>query len=82
MNVKAEMAKTIDDFFTMFGYPVHRIKKPNLNSRSSWNYVKTVECGITGNCILQDLQTLRKIFDKGVTIWHTNDVGNYNLSNN
>ena len=82
MNVKAEMAKTIDDFFTMFGYPVHRIKTPNLNSRSSWNYVKTVECGITGNCILQDLQTLRKIFDKGVTIWHTNDVGNYNLSNN
>ena len=81
-NVKAEVAKTIDDFFTMFGYPVHRIKKPNLNSRSSWNYVKTVECGITGNCILQDLQTLRKIFDKGVTIWHTNDVGNYNLSNN
>lgn len=82
MNVKAEMAKTIDDFFTMFGYPVHRIKTPNLNSRSSWNYVKTVECGITGNCILQDLQTLRKIFDKGVTIWHTNDVGNYNLANN
>lgn len=82
MNVKAEIAKTIDDYFTMFGYPVHKIKQPNLNSRSSWNYVKTVECGISGNCILQDLQTLRQIFDKGVTIWHTNDVGNYSLSNN
>ena len=25
---------------------------------------------------------LRKIFDTGVTLWHTDDVGNYGLDNN
>ena len=79
--VQAQMAAVIDDYWTMLGYPMHRCKVPNINTRSAWNYVKTVNCALSGSVMLQDLETLRKIFDNGVTIWHTNDVGNYALDN-
>ena len=29
-----------------------------------------------------DLSAIKGIFDKGVTIWHTDSVGDYSLSNN
>lgn len=81
-NVSADVAKTVDDFFSLYGYPVHKIKTPNTNSRSTWNYVKTCGCTLSGNVMQSDLQELRNIFDNGVTLWHTNDIGNYSLDNN
>lgn len=79
---KASMCKVIDDYWSAFGYPIHQIRTPNINSRSSWNYIKTVDCGFQANAELSMLAKYRKIFDDGVTIWHTDDIGNYNLSNN
>ena len=32
--------------------------------------------------MLDDMRKLQAIFDRGVTIWHTNDIGNYSLENN
>lgn len=82
MTITAQMARCIDDFFTAFGYAVNRIKVPNINSRSSWNYIKTNGATFSGSIMLDDMRKLQAIFDRGVTIWHTNDVGNYGLSNN
>lgn len=82
MSVTAEMAKNIDDFFTMYGYATHRIKVPNITGRSSWNFVKTVNCGLHGACVLDDINFLQAMFNRGVTFWHTDDVGNYGLENN
>ena len=82
MTITAQMAHCIDDFFTAFGYAVNRIKVPNINSRSSWNYIKTNGATFSGSIMLDDMRKLQAIFDRGVTIWHTNDVGNYGLSNN
>ena len=79
--VKAQMAKVIDDFWSVYGYPEHRIKIPNTNNRSAWNYVKTVGCALSGAVMPGELQALRNIFDRGVTLWHTDDIGNYSLSN-
>ena len=81
MGVTGKLAASIDDYWTMFGYPVHDVHVPRINTRSSWNFIKTCNCSISGDVMLQDLETLRKIFDNGVTIWHTNDVGNYALDN-
>lgn len=81
MSVTAQMAKTIDDYFTMYGYATHKIKVPNTTGRSKWNFVKTVNCGLHGNCVLDDITFLQKMFDRGVTFWHTDDVGNYGLDN-
>ena len=81
MRPTLNMLKTIDDYWTAFGYPIHEITTPQINSRSSWNYVKTVDCAFTADAEMNILSRYRDIFNKGVTIWHTNDIGNYNLSN-
>lgn len=82
MAPKASMCKIIDDFWTAFGYPIHEITTPQIHSRSAWNYIKTVDCGFTADAELDLLAKYRNLFNKGMTIWHTNDIGNYNLANN
>lgn len=82
MQIRAEYARKIDDYFTMFGYKIGEIGTPAINNRSTWDFVKTRNCTISGNIDLDYLVALRSIFDRGVTIWHTNDIGNYSLSNN
>lgn len=82
MSCKRQFAEMADSFFEQFGYPINKITMPNLRSRSRWNYVKTSHCGFTGNIDLDQLKKLRNIFDNGVTLWHTDDIGNYGLSNN
>lgn len=82
MSIRSQYARIIDDYWTCYGYPINRIQRPNITSRSNWNYIKTVGCTISGAVDLGQLSMLRKIFDNGVTVWHTDDVGNYNLTNN
>ena len=62
----------------------NRLKLPNITGRENWNYVKTVSCNFSGNDIPQtDLQTIRNMFDNGVTLWHNpSTIYNYNNSNN
>lgn len=81
VSITAEYAKVIDDYFSMFGYKICRVKKPDISGRSTWNYVKTQNCSIDGKFPVDMLEKMRKIFDNGVTIWHTNDIGNYALDN-
>lgn len=81
-TVTGDMARVIDDYFTCFGYQTNRVKVPNTNSRSTWNYVETRNIGFGGGVSMDDLARLRRIFDDGVTLWHTNDIGNYGLENN
>ena len=70
MSVRAEVARTIDDFFTMFGYKVNRVKVPNITGRRNWNYVKTIGCYIDGDVPQTDMQEIKDMFNKGVTLWH------------
>lgn len=70
MTIKAQQAKIIDDYFTMYGYKVNTVKLPNITGRTNWNYVKTVNCNITGNIPQQDVQEIKNMFNNGVTLWH------------
>lgn len=70
MNIKAEMVHVIDNFFSMFGYKVSTVKLPNITGRTNWNYVKTIDCNIVGDIPQVDLQKIKDIFNKGVTMWH------------
>lgn len=70
MSVKYEYAKIIDDFFSAFGYKINDVKLPNITGRQNWNFVKTVNCNITGDIPQEDVQTLKNMFDEGVTFWH------------
>lgn len=80
--VKAEYAKIIDEYFDRYGYQVNETKVPNLNSRSSWNYIQTVDVNISGAIPNNDLLELCSIFNSGLTIWHTIDhFGDYTQDN-
>lgn len=81
VHLRKEYLQKIDDYFSAFGYHIGKIITPDLSSRTSWNYVKCVHANIAGVSEHSDLVKLREIFNNGVTIWHTNDVGNYGLSN-
>ena len=78
---RAEIAKAIDDFFSIYGYRVGEIKVPNMTGRKSWNYVKTNGAGVVGDVPSPVLAQVNSLFDRGITFWHTNDVGNYGLDN-
>lgn len=80
-TLKPEYRRKLEDFFNMYGYKLGKVKKPNFHTRKSWNYVETVDCVITGNFNNTDLRSVKNIIDGGITFWHTDDVGNYNLGN-
>lgn len=70
MSIKQEYAKIIDAFFSAYGYEINEVKVPNINSRTNWNYIKTVGCYIQADIPQEDLQEIKSLFDKGITFWH------------
>ena len=80
-TIRNEYVEQLTNYFKMFGYKVNKMEIPNLKSRRSYNYIKTVDANIIGDVPNNYLNTLKGIFDKGITIWHTDDVGNYDANN-
>ena len=70
MSIKAEYARQIDNYFSMFGYKTNRMKVPNITGRSNWNYVKTIGCNVLADIPQDDLQQIKAMFNNGITIWH------------
>lgn len=78
----AETAKTIDDFFTMFGYKINRVLTPNINARPAFTYIKTKGCNLQGNMCNEDILKVCSIFDNGITWWKDgNKIGDYTQDN-
>jgi len=70
MTIRAEYAQVIDEFFSMFGYKVNRVKLPNITGRTNWNYVKTIDCNIHAFIPQKDAIEIKNMFNSGVTFWH------------
>ena len=70
MSIKAEYAQICDNYFSMYGYKVNRVKIPNVTGRRNWNFVKTIGCYIDADIPQEDLQEIKNLFDNGVTFWH------------
>lgn len=82
MSVRKEYAQIIDEYFSMYGYSINRVKIPNITGRRYWNYVKTINCNCVGEIPNNDLNLIRKMFDNGITLWHNpNTMYDYSLSN-
>lgn len=80
-QISDEYIRVLEDFFKKFGYAYNRVEIPNLHTRKSWDYIRTVDCNIQANINNESLEKIKTIFDNGVTIWHTTDVDNYSLNN-
>lgn len=82
MSVTSDYAKSIDQFFTMFGYAQNKVMKPVRDARPEWTYVKTAGCSIGGSLPADDETRICSVYDNGVTFWKTPEhVGNYGLDN-
>ena len=82
ITIKQEYAKVIDSYFSMFGYKVNELKVPNLYGRANWNYVKTIDCNFDGDIPQVDLNIIKTMFNKGVTLWHSpSTMYNYDVNN-
>jgi hypothetical protein len=80
-QIKQEYIKKLSDFFYLYGYKINELKLPNLHTRTAFNFVQTAGANLTGNIPGDDMDKLKKVFDTGVTLWHTDDMLNFSLSN-
>lgn len=81
VHLREAEAKHIDDFFSMYGYAINRVKAPNLTGRQYWNFIQTENCVIGGDIPASSKDAIARIFDGGITFWHNGDnVGNYAVS--
>lgn len=81
MSFQAEFAAIADSFFDVYGYAIEQVKVPDIDGRPYWNYVKTGNAQFEGNVPAGDLATINAIFNRGVTFWHTDSIGDYSLDN-
>lgn len=80
-SIKPEYAKILDDYFSMYGYKVNRVKRIEIRGRKNWNYVKTIGANISGNCPMDVLSTIKRAFDSGITFWHIPNFDYGDMSN-
>lgn len=78
--IKAEYARTIDQFFDMFGYKVNRVKRPQMEGRPSWNYIKCKNVALTGKIPVEAEMLIKSVIESGVTFWKTT-FHNYSANN-
>ena len=75
-------AKMIDDFYTMFGYPVRSIQSPNLCARTKFTYIKTVGVIVKGSVPELIKQDLENKLNNGLRFWaSTGDIGDFSVTN-
>lgn len=79
--LRYEFAQIADDFMSMYGYQVDRVKIPNRTGRRNWNYVKMQNSCHRGTVPASDMDKINNIYNAGITFWHTSDIGNYSLDN-
>ena len=70
MSVRPEFAVIIDEFFSMYGYKINRVKTPNITGRRNWNYVKTIDAYVGGDIPQSSLDEFKSLLNKGITFWH------------
>lgn len=62
--------KSIDSFFTKYGYRTNMYKTPNINTRPKWNYVKTSGAVCRGPFSKKAQLYMENIMNNGTTFWH------------
>lgn len=80
-TVTDEYRKKLTDYFNMYGYQKNELVEPNLHTRRYWNYIKCVTLNVQSGMNREIILRFKKIFEEGVTLWHDDDMFNYNRNN-
>jgi len=62
--------KSIDAYFSKYGYKVNKFSDINLYYRPRFDFKKIPDCNISGNLPTDFLNVIRGMFQQGLTIWH------------
>lgn len=82
MHMRPENLKSLDDFFSRFGYKVMQTEIPTLKNRPVWDYIKTLDTDIAGQVPVADLEEIKAKFERGITFWHNSATfGDYTQDN-
>lgn len=82
-TIKKDVAESIDNYFTMFGYKINKVKKPSRRNRPHYTYLKTKGCHINGGAPADAIRRIETIYDNGVRFWvNPSEVGNYTTIDN
>lgn len=68
--IDTDHAKSIDSFYTMYGYPVKHIETPKLNNRSRFTYIKTTNFKTNGQIPQNEKNIINSYFNNGVRFWN------------
>lgn len=70
MQVQSYYAKIIDNYFTAYGYAINDIKKPELNTRTRFNFIWTQGANVLGDLPTEAKNVINRQMDAGLRIWH------------
>lgn len=79
-----QVLESIDNFFDVYGYKVCKMKKPNVNTRPFWNYVKCAPGIVNGPMNSNDRTEIENMLTRGVTFWNVTGgavIGDYSMDN-
>lgn len=65
-----EDMKRVDDYFQAFGYKINQIKKPDIFTRKKWNFLKTNNSKVIGDCPHAYSQRIDEILNSGIRFHH------------
>ena len=78
MCITEPYARSIDNYFDLFGYAIHRRQMPNMHARPYWTYVKTIGCQVSGAVPADDASAIENIFNNGIRFWQSPaKIGDY-----
>ena len=79
-HLPENVLKSVDAFFTRYGYQQNTIYTPNLESRQRYTYIQSDNIEFIGPVSTNARNKIKDIFKSGVTIWKTsayNHFGDY-----
>ena len=68
-------------YFHVFGYKSNAFKVPNIKTRTHFNYIQTTMANVQCAFYNEDIAKVKAILDNGITLWHTDDIYNYDVVN-
>lgn len=81
-TLNKEMARSIDSFFTRYGYKQNRLMNLNFTARPQYTYIKTFNAHVNGTGSDPAKRAIEQALDDGITFWRNGDnIGDYTVDN-
>lgn len=80
-RVRPFYLEKLRNYFHVFGYKSNAFKVPNIKTRTHFNYIQTTMANVQCAFYNEDIAKVKAILDNGITLWHTDDIYNYDVPN-